>query len=306
MRLLTRGSALALIQAELMAEPLRRAGHQVEIVPRATRGDRDVHSPLPSFGGVGAFSSCISEALLEGSGEGAVHSLKDLPSRCREGLALAAVLPREREGDVLVPREGHTLDTLPPGSVVGTSSPRRRAQLLRSRPDLEVTHIRGNLPTRLKKLKEGPYDAIILAAAGLERLGVMPGEASDLPFLPAPCQGIIALETPLGSELYELGRAITHGETHLCAAAERSLLRRLGVGCHVPFAALARMEGGILSLEAEIIHPLGSKTLSLSCKGPISSEGDAVRAGEALGERFSSHPEWAELLSAAADGGEKP
>ena len=197
MRLLTRGSALALIQAELMAEPLRRAGHQVEIVPRATRGDRDVHSPLPSFGGVGAFSSCISEALLEGSGEGAVHSLKDLPSRCREGLALAAVLPREREGDVLVPREGHTLDTLPPGSVVGTSSPRRRAQLLRSRPDLEVTHIRGNLPTRLKKLKEGPYDAIILAAAGLERLEYCLTRPRTSPSSPPPARESSPWRRPL-------------------------------------------------------------------------------------------------------------
>lgn len=301
MRLLTRGSALALIQAEFMAEPLRRAGYQAQIVPWTTRGDRDVHSPLPSFGGVGAFSSCISEALLGGVGEGAVHSLKDLPSRCREGLGVAAVLPREREGDVLIPAPGerHNLETLPSGAVVGTSSPRRKAQLLRSRPDLEVRDIRGNLPTRLKKLEEGLYDAIVLAAAGLERLGIRPEEASDLPFLPAPCQGIIALEAPLESELFELGKTVTHRETHLCAVAERSLLRSLGVGCHVPFAALARLEDGVLTLEAEILHPLGRKTLFLSCMGRAKSEEDAHRAGAALGERFGGHPEWAGLFSAA-------
>ena len=305
MRLLTRGSALALIQAELMAEPLRQRGEKVEIVPWSTRGDRDVQSPLPSFGGVGAFSSCISGALAEGLGEGAVHSLKDLPSRCREGLDVAAVLPRDWEKDMLVPRKKHTLETLPAGAVVGTSSPRRKAQLLRSRPDLEIRDIRGNLPTRLKKLKEEGYDAIILAAAGLERLGILPPEAVPLPFLPAPCQGIIALEAPVGSDLFELGRTFTHRETHLCSMAERALLRRLNVGCHLPFAALARLEDNVLYLEAEILHPLGIKTLSLSCRGPVRSEKEALRAGEALGERFTDHPEWAELYSYARPGGEE-
>lgn len=307
MKLLTRGSALALIQAELMAEPLRQRGIAVEIAPWSTRGDRDIQSPLPSFGGSGAFSSCLSGALLDGLGDGAVHSLKDLPSRCLEGLDVAAVLPRDGESDVLIPREEHTLETLPSGAVVGTSSPRRKAQLLRSRPDLEVRDIRGNLPTRLKKLKEEGYDAIILAAAGLERLGVLPPEAVPLPFLPAPCQGIIALEAPAGSDLFELGRAITHRKTHLCSMAERALLRTLNVGCHLPFAALARLEDGALTLEAEIIHPLGIKTLTLVCRGPVRSEEEALRAGEALGERFRRHPEWAELYSCAVPAeGDKP
>ncbi len=299
MKLLTRGSALALIQAELMAEPLRQMGMAVEIAPWSTRGDRDVQSPLPSFGGSGAFSSCLSGALLDGLGDGAVHSLKDLPSRCLDGLDVAAVLPREGEGDVLISREEHTLEALPSGAVVGSSSPRRKAQLLRSRPDLEVRDIRGNLPTRLKKLKEEGYDGIILAAAGHERLGVLPPEAVPLPFLPAPCQGIIALEAPAGSDLFELGRTITHRETHLCSMAERALLRTLNVGCHLPFAALARLEDGALFLEAEILHPLGIKTLTLACRGPVSSEEEALRAGEALGERFQRHPEWPGLYSCA-------
>ncbi len=175
MRLLTRGSALALLQAERMALPLREKGLDVEIVPLSTRGDRDTVSPLCSFGGSGAFSGCIEEALLGGKGDGAVHSLKDVPSCCRDGLEIASVLPRDSAGDVLVSRGGHTLETLAEGAVVGTSSPRRKAQLLRVRPGLSVREIRGNLSTRLKKMEDGLYDALVLAAAGLERMGIHPG-----------------------------------------------------------------------------------------------------------------------------------
>lgn len=290
MKLLTRGSALALLQAERMALPLREKGLAVEIVPLSTRGDRDTVSPLCSFGGSGAFSGCIEEALLGGKGDGAVHSLKDVPSCCRDGLEIASVLHRDSPGDVLVSRGGHTLETLPEGAVVGTSSPRRKAQLLRVRPGLAVREIRGNLSTRLKKLEDGLYDALVLAAAGLERMGIRPPGAESLPFLPAPCQGIIALEAPLNSPLFSLGRSVAHRETFLCSVAERSLLKTLGVGCHVPFAALARMEGRILVLKAEILDPLGRESVRLSCSCPVTSEEDAVRAGAALGERFRETP----------------
>lgn len=306
MRLLTRGSALALIQAEEMASLLRTRGLTVEIVPWSTRGDRDGTRPLSSFGGTGAFSGCLEEVLLRGEGEGAVHSLKDLPSRCREGLAIAAVLPAEASDDVLLSREGLALATLPEGAVVGTSSPRRKAQLLRGRPDLEVRELRGNIPTRLKKLDDGLYDAMVLARAGLSRLGIPPQKGEDLPFLPAPCQGIIALEAPLGSPLFTAARAASHRETYLRAAAERALLRTLGVGCHLPFAALGRVEGAILTLEAEILEPLGRRSVRLSCRGPVKDEHDAVRAGEALGVRFKETPGAAELLAISREtGGER-
>ena len=304
MRLLTRGSALALLQAERMALPLREKGLDVEIVPLSTRGDRDTVSPLCSFGGSGAFSGCIEEALLGGKGDGAVHSLKDVPSCCRDGLEIASVLPRDSAGDVLVSRGGHTLETLAEGAVVGTSSPRRKAQLLRVRPGLSVREIRGNLSTRLKKMEDGLYDALVLAAAGLERMGIHPGGAESLPFLPAPCQGIIALEAPLDSSLFFLGRSLAHRETFLCSVAERSLLKTLGVGCHVPFAALARMESRILVLEAEILDPLGRESVRLSCRGPVASEKEAVRAGAALGERFRETPEAERLLAESLAGAE--
>lgn len=291
MRLLTRDSALALLQAERMAAPLREKGCAVEIVPLSTRGDRDTVSPLCSFGGSGAFSGCIEEALLDGKGDGAVHSLKDVPSCCRDGLEIASVLHRDSPGDVLVSRKGHTLETLPEGAAVGTSSPRRKAQLLRVRPGLAVREIRGNLSTRLKKLEDGLYDALVLAAAGLEHMGIRPpGGAENLPFLPAPCQGIIALEAPLDSPLFFLGRSVAHRETFLCSVAERSLLKTLGVGCHIPFAALARMEEKILVLEAEILDPLGRESVRLSWSCPVTSEDDAAGAGAALGERFRETP----------------
>ncbi|MBL3540466.1 hydroxymethylbilane synthase [Aminivibrio sp.] len=304
MKLLTRGSTLALLQAERMAVPLREKGVAVEIVPWSTRGDRDTVSPLCSFGGMGAFSGCIEEALLCGNGDGAVHSLKDVPSCCRDGLEIASVLPRDSAEDVLVSRKGHTLETLPEGAVVGTSSPRRKAQLLRVRPCLSVREIRGNLTTRLKKLEDGLYDALVLAAAGLERMGIRSPGTKSLPFLPAPCQGIIALEAPLDSPLFSLGRSVAHRETFLCSLAERSLLRTLGVGCHVPFAALARMEGRILVLEAEILDPHGRESVRLSCSCPVASDEEAVRAGAALGERFRESPEAVRLFAESLAGAE--
>ena len=209
MKLLTRGSTLALVQTERVASSLRFLGLDVDLDPVSTKADRDTISPLCSFGGSGAFSSCIEEALLRGMGDGAVHSLKDLPSCCREGLEIAAVCPRDSVEDLLLCREEQNLENLPRGAVVGTSSPRRRAQLLRLRPDLSVRELRGNVATRLQKLHDGLYDAIVLAHAGLDRLGIRTQNTMPLPFLPAPCQGIIALEAPLNGALFPLGERIT-------------------------------------------------------------------------------------------------
>jgi hydroxymethylbilane synthase len=286
MRLLTRGSPLAIVQAERMADAIRSFGRSVEIVPFSTRGDREASRPLRCFGGSGAFSCCIEEALLRGEGEGAVHSLKDIPSCCRDGLDIAAVLPRDNVEDVLIGRDETTLASMPPGAVVGTSSPRRRAQILRSRPDLATAELRGNVATRLSRLREGQYDAVILARAGLDRLGLLPSNAETLPSLPAPCQGIIALEAPLGSSLFSLGTAISCRNTFLCALAERTLLRTLRVGCHIPFAALARLDGKTLDFRAEILDDSGRDFRFFSTSRNVASPDDAVEAGMELAERI--------------------
>lgn len=306
MKLLTRGSPLALHQAEKVAERIREMGHPVEIECWSTRGDREACRPLCSFGGRGAFTSCLEECLLQGRGDGAVHSLKDVPSCCRPGLAIAAVLPRDSSGDVLLCREDRTLLSLPEGGVVGTSSPRRKAQILRARPDLTVADLRGNLATRTGRLEEGHFDAIVLARAGLERLGMMPPHASDLPFLPAPCQGIIALETILDSTLYRLGASFSHMETLLCSIAERSLLSSLGVGCHVPFGARGTLSGTTLLLEAEILEFRGREAVSLSLEASVRTGDDAARAGKALGGIFRGNNAALRLLNDSLSGEDRP
>ena len=300
MILLTRGSELAIVQTEIIAAPLRSLGHDVEIKLVSTRGDRDTVSPLRSFGGSGAFSSCLEDALLRGEGDGAVHSLKDLPSTCGEGLGIAAVSRRDAPDDLLLCSEMHDLYSLPSGAVVGTSSPRRRAQLLRVRPDLEVRELRGNIPTRIRKLKEGQYDAIVLARAGIERLNLSAPHASVLPFLPAPCQGIVALEAPLDGELFQMAEIITDRAAHLCASAERSLLRALGVGCHVPFGALAVIEDGVMLLRGEILEPDGGKSTELSLEADVATLEEASAAGRALAEEFFRDPLAGRLLKAFA------
>ncbi|MDD3916870.1 MAG: hydroxymethylbilane synthase [Synergistaceae bacterium] len=300
MKLLTRGSTLALVQTERVASSLRFLGIDVDIERVSTKGDRDTISPLCSFGGSGAFSSCIEEALLRGMGDGAVHSLKDLPSCCREGLEIAAVCPRDSVEDLLLCREEQNLENLPRGAVVGTSSPRRRAQLLRRRPDLSVRELRGNVATRLQKLHDGLYDAIVLAHAGLERLDIRTPNTTPLPFLPAPCQGIIALEAPLNGALFPLGERITDRETHLCSIAERSLLRTLGVGCHVPFAALAELHGETMLLRAEILECDGRDSVSLTFERTVGTDEEALDAGRSLGGLFRNEPRAARLLKACA------
>ena len=271
MRILTRGSALALVQAERMAAVLRESGCPVEIVPWATRGDRDTDSPLCSFGGSGAFSGCIEEALLLGKGDGAVHSLKDIPSCCRPGLEIAAVLPRDSSADVLVCRENSVFDTLPEGASVGTSSPRRKAQILRIRPDLSVNNIRGNLSTRLQKLEDGQYDAIILAAAGLTRLGmgerirsVMPAEVS----LPAAGQGALGIEC-LAARKDVIGwlQPLVDADTTACVLAERAVARALAGSCEVPLGAYAVTREGRLWLRGFVARPDGSEIVRAEREG---------------------------------------
>ena len=243
----TRRSALALAQAGLVAQGLRAQGYAVELVPMRTEGDRLAGAPLALVGGKGLFVREIEQALLRGTIDVAVHSLKDLPAAMPVGLCLGAFPRREDPRDVLLTRTGRALEDLDAGSVVGTSSPRRRALVMAARPDLVVEPLRGNVDTRMVKLESVTYDAIILAAAGLHRLGVIPPHAVALDpeeFIPAIGQGIIAVEARTDDEetLAALA-ALDEPQTRDCAEAERAFLGRMGASCNSPLAAHATILG---------------------------------------------------------------
>jgi len=191
--LLTRSSPLAMAQARMWKDRIESLGHSVRLLDVSTHGDRDRRRHLACFGGFGAFVKALEDRLLSGQGHGAVHSLKDVPSVQPDGLVIAGVLERGPRGDVLVTREGLLLEELPEGASVGTSSLRRTAQILRARRDLKVLCCRGNVHSRLRKLEDGHFDAIILAKAGLERLGIKV-PFRELPFITSPAQGAVALE----------------------------------------------------------------------------------------------------------------
>ena len=246
LRIGTRGSALALVQAGAVAAALRESGAPVEIVPMRTEGDRRLGARLADVGGKGLFVREIEEALLAERVDVAVHSLKDLPAEVPGGLVLAAFPPREDPADVLVTPGGGGLGDLPAGSRVGTASLRRQAMILAARPDLSVVTMRGNVDTRLGKLAAGACDALVLAAAGLRRLGVTPAHAHTLDvetFVPAVGQGIIAVEIRDGdAATAALVARLDDPDTHACARAERAYLRRLGASCNTPMAAHARLD----------------------------------------------------------------
>jgi hydroxymethylbilane synthase len=266
-RIGTRGSPLALRQAELVADGLRRAwpGLAVELVSIRTSGDRLAQAHLAQVGGKGLFVKEIEEALLERRVEAAVHSLKDLPAAVPDGLALAAFPEREDPRDVLVSRSGDGLAGLPAGARLGTSSLRRKLQLLGRRPDLAVEPLRGNVETRLRKLADGWLDAVVLAAAGLRRLGLAPPGATTLgpdEMLPAVGQGTLAIE--VRGEDAATGRlvaALDHAETRAATVAERTFLAAMGGTCTTPLAAYARQEAGRLLLSAFVATPDGSRCL---------------------------------------------
>lgn len=289
-RLGTRGSALALAQAALVGDRLRARGEAVEIVPIRTEGDRLAQARLAALGGKGLFVREIEQALLEGRVDCAVHSLKDLPAELPAGLVLAAFAPRGAAGDVLVTRDGGGLDALPAGAVVGTSSPRRRALVLALRPDLKVAPIRGNVDTRLRKLDDGACDGVVLAAAGLARLGLTPAHARPLPpevFVPAVGQGILAVEARAADRrVLAVLEAIDHAPTRVCALAERAYLARLGASCNSAMAAHATLAGGRLRLRALVASEDGQRVLRGEDEGtPAEAERIGRRLAEALLER---------------------
>lgn len=250
----TRGSALALAQSGMLVEELRlhHPYLDIELVVIRTQGDKDSVSPLSQAGGSGLFTKEIEEALLRSEIDAAIHSLKDLPTQLQPGLVLAAVTTREDWRDAWLSPSGLGLLALPRGSKVGTGSPRRRAQLARRRPDLEYVEFRGNVDTRLRKLNEGQAAAAVLAAAGLARLGRLKEAAALLgeeEMLPAPGQGFLAVEARQGdAPALSILRALDDPSAHACSDAERAFLDRLGAGCHVPVAALARTDGAKLRL----------------------------------------------------------
>lgn len=254
-RLATRQSALALWQSEHVAARLRSAhpGLKVELVPMTTRGDRIIDRPLSEIGGKGLFLKELEVAMLDGEADAAVHSLKDVPMNLDGPFVLAAILERGDPFDAFVSARHTDIDALPAGATVGTSSLRRQAQLRARREDLQIVDLRGNVNTRLAKMEAGEYDAIILACAGLERLGLSRYIRHRLEapgWLPAVAQGAIAVETrDDDASSIALLAALDHAATRTCVEAERAMNRRLHGSCTVPIAAYATLDGGILSLE---------------------------------------------------------
>jgi hydroxymethylbilane synthase len=259
----TRGSKLALRQAHLAAGALRREAPDLELEVQTvtTRGDGQRDAPPASLGGAGVFVKKLEAALLDGRIDLAVHSMKDLPSQMSDGLVIAAVPRREDPRDALLAREAASLATLPRGARVGTSSPRRRAQLLHLGPALDVCELRGNLDTRLRRLAEGRYDAIVLAAAGLRRLHLEHHITELLPFetmLPAVGQGALAIQTRADAQALRARlAALDHPESRAAVTAERAFLRRVAGGCHVPVAAHASVTNGDLTIAGCIASPDG-------------------------------------------------
>jgi hydroxymethylbilane synthase len=255
-RIGTRRSALAIVQAKIAADALDAVVDATQLVPIVTHGDR-ISARQPEAGWAesdGQFTRELEQALLVGEIDAAVHSYKDLPTAAVDGLCVAAVLPRADARDCIITKARVGLDDLPVGARVGTSSPRRAAQLLAVRPDIVTVPIRGNVETRIAHVDDGELDAVILAAAGLDRLGVAVPDTARLSFdlmLPAPAQGALAIEVRASDD--DLRRAVAETDdaaTHLAADAERALLRRVGGGCLAPLGAYAEVADGFLRLRA--------------------------------------------------------
>lgn len=285
----TRGSKLALWQADYIAGCLRKQYQDlvVEIRRIATTGDKILDVPLAKIGGKGLFTKELEVEMLEKKIDLAVHSLKDMPTQLPEGLRLAAVTKRFDAGDAIVSPKYKTLDALPAGAKVGTSSLRRKAQLLHARPDLKICDLRGNVGTRLEKLETENFDAIILAAAGLKRLGLADRITGILPkevCLPAVGQGALAIETRADDlELMGLLEFLNDRETAGTAAAERAFLKAVEGGCQVPVGVYATADGRRLDVEAVIATVDGKTLLKDKLSGSIE---EAASLGEALADRM--------------------
>jgi hydroxymethylbilane synthase len=285
LRLGTRKSKLALWQANFVKEKLEALGCKVELVPITTTGDKILDAPLAKIGGKGLFVKEIENALLAGEIDLAVHSLKDVPMIIPEGLTLSAITEREEPYDVLISRNGKKLEELHSGAVVGTSSLRRQVQIKRRRRDLRVEILRGNVDTRLRKLKEGLYDAIVLAHAGVKRMGFS-GEISQVleDFIPAVGQGSLAIETRAEDErVINFVKVLNHEESWLRAVCERAFLRELQGGCQVPIGAYAWIEGDRIKIKGFISDLEGERFLEGYEEGSLQ---EAEEVGKRLAQRL--------------------
>lgn len=287
LRIATRKSQLALWQTEHVAARLRALDPalQIELLPLSTRGDEVLDRSLSTLGGKGLFLKELELAMERGEADIAVHSLKDVPVDLEPGFTLAAILEREDPADAFVSNDHADLAALPHGAVVGTSSLRRHAQLKALRPDLEVRDLRGNVNTRLAKLDGGDYDAIILAVAGLKRLGFdarIRARLSAPEWLPAAAQGAICIEARRGDNAtIKRVRALHHSATAARIEAERALNRRLGGSCQVPIGAIADIEGNTLHLAGLVGHATSGRVLHAKASGPLS---EPVALGEMVAQ----------------------
>lgn len=277
LRIGTRGSRLALAQASEIADLLAKMDVETELVPIVTAGDRGV-SPKQSAAGVkGLFVAEITEALARGDVDLAVHSAKDLPSEDPPGVVVASVPERALPYDVLVSRDGEVAD----GATVGTSSLRRQAQLLRVRPSVKVLDVRGNVDTRLRKLRDGQFDALVLAAAGLARLGIEPEHVSPIPvedMVPAPGQGALAVQAREGTPAAEAANRIDDPASHTSFEAERHLVSLLGGGCRLPLGAYAEWRDEVIRLLAVVVRPDGSDLVWSQVEARTSAEAAGAAA----------------------------
>jgi hydroxymethylbilane synthase len=281
----TRGSKLALAQAMLVQEKLQAYGIKTTIKTIKTSGDKITDRPLHAVTGFGAFVREIDDHMLSGDIDLAVHSMKDVPTQRPEELTLAAVLKRDSPYDALLTRDGETIDELPEGAVIGTTSLRRRAQLLRYREDFVVKNLRGNIDTRLRKLREGQYDAIMLAEAGLERMNwdIQHQSLSPEDFPPSANQGTIVIAAKKNSRAEESVKVLEHLQTRIETEVERRIISVLGGGCIVPIAAFAQMQGDHLKVIAEVLSIDGKRHARIEETIPVESH--TIHA-EKLGEKL--------------------
>jgi hydroxymethylbilane synthase len=291
LRIGTRGSKLALVQANMVAALL---GQPTEIVILKTSGDRIQDRPLADVGGKGLFVKELEDALLGGRIDLAVHSMKDVPVDLPRGLAITALLPREDPRDVFVSNTAATLTQLPQGARLGTSSVRRVAQCLRARPDLDCRLLRGNVDTRLRKLDDGEMDAMLLALAGLKRLGLEARATALLDFLPALAQGAIGIETREDDARAREAAAVLNDEdTATALACERAFQAALGGSCRSPMAGLARIEDGRVVFDGEVLAPDGSDHIATHIEAAMDDAAGAGReAGASIRARASA---WLDL-----------
>ena len=291
----TRSSKLALWQADYVADSLRREYPELQVEKKlmTTKGDRILDAPLAKIGGKGLFTKELETAMLAGEIDIAVHSLKDMPTEVPEGLVISAITKRLDAGDALVSEKFRSLEELPAGAKVGTSSLRRKAQLLHARPDLNIQDLRGNVNTRLRKLEEEHFDAIVLAVAGLKRLGFADRITEVLPkelLLPAVGQGALAIETRADdAEVRRIIAFLNDEDTVNCARAERAFLARVEGGCQVPVGVHATVAGKELAVEA-VIASLDGKRLYRDVRKGSCEEAETI--GTALAERLLDAGGW--------------